>query len=280
MDHCENRMVIKARILIADDEATFSKATADLLRFRGYECHCVATADEVLASVVQQAWDLLISDIRMPGNAQLELVRRLQALGAGLPVILVTGHPSIESAIESLNLPVVGYLVNPFDYDRLLTLVEKQVSHGQVRHNLQAIRRQLGNWCADLEAADSLVAPESQRVSPEPIETLVARNLSGVAHTLSELGRLAHSLSLDRSQAEQWGLVASAQLDSAYKMLLESVAVLEETLEAFKSKKLAQLRRKIQTVLDSWVVPRGPARTEASLDGPARLSAFGASSRR
>jgi DNA-binding response OmpR family regulator len=261
-------MVTNAHILIADDETTFLKATADLLRLRGYECHCVTNADEVLASLDQQPWDLLISDIRMPGNARLELVRRLQALGAGLPVILVTGYPSIESAIESLNLPVVGYLVKPFDYDQLLALVEKQVSRARVRHNLQTIRQQLGDWCADIEAAGSLVTPEGQRVSLEPVEMLVARNLGGVARTLSELGRLTHSLSLDRSQAEQWGLVASAQLDAAYRMLLESVAVLEETREAFKSKKLAQLRRKIQAVIDTWVVPRGPERMETQRTAP------------
>lgn len=92
---------------------------------------------------------------------------------------------------------------------------------------------------------------------------LVARNLSGVAHTLSELGCLATSLTRDRSCAEQWGVAASAQLDAAYNMLLESVAVLEETRDAFKSKKLGQLRRKIQTVIDSWVVPRGRGHTEA-----------------
>jgi len=105
------------RILIADDESTFSKATADLLRLRGYECHCVATADEVLASLDRQPWDLLISDIRMPGNAHLELIHRLQTLATTLPVILVTGYPSIDSAVESLSLPVVGYLIKPFDYD-------------------------------------------------------------------------------------------------------------------------------------------------------------------
>jgi CheY-like chemotaxis protein len=256
-------MALKAQLLIADDETTFLRVTADLLRLRGYECHCVTTADEVLASLDRQPWDLLISDIRMPGNGRLELVRRLQTLGTGLPVILVTGYPSIESAIESFNLPVVGYLVKPFDYDQLLALVEKQVSRAKIRHNLQTVRQQLANWCADLEAASSLIAPEGQRGSPEPVATLVTRNLSGVAGTVSELGRLAQSLSLDRSQAEQWGLVASAQLDAAYRMLLESVAVLEETREAFKSKRLAQLRRKIQAVIDGWVVPHGSERTEA-----------------
>lgn len=246
-----------AHILIADDESTFSRATADLLRLRGYECHCVANAEQAFACLDRQPWDLLISDIRMPGNGELELIHRLQNLGTPLPVILVTGYPSMDSAIESLNLPVVGYLIKPFDYDQLLGLVEKQVSLARIRRNLQSAREHLARWCVDLEAVGSLVAPEGQRGAVEPVEMLVARNLSGVAHALSQLGCLAKSLSGDRSQAEQWGLVASAQLDAAYKMLLESVAVLEETREAFKSKKLAQLRRKIQAVIDHWVVPRG-----------------------
>lgn len=78
-------------ILLADDEPSFREATADLLRREGYACDEAASADAVQAALQQECYDLLIADIRMPGNPNLRIVRDAQNLVPGLPVILVTG---------------------------------------------------------------------------------------------------------------------------------------------------------------------------------------------
>src|SRR5207244_2354984 len=100
-----------ARILIADDEETFLQSMGALLRREGYACDCVRDAREAAAALEKVAYDLLITDIYMPGNAELEFLHDLQSRGAIIPVIVVTGYPSVPTAVASLRLSVVDYLI-------------------------------------------------------------------------------------------------------------------------------------------------------------------------
>ena len=83
----------QGRILIADDEKVFLESTADLLRRAGYECSCVPDAPSAIEELRKEEYDLLIADIKMPGNPDLELVRELPNIAEGMPVILVVPSP-------------------------------------------------------------------------------------------------------------------------------------------------------------------------------------------
>jgi DNA-binding NtrC family response regulator len=111
------------RILIADDEATFRRATAQLLEREGYRCDEAADALTAVQHLTSATYDLLIADVRMPGNMRLELVEEMPMLAPGVPVILVTAYPSFTSGQRALDLPVVAYLVKPFEFAELLMRV-------------------------------------------------------------------------------------------------------------------------------------------------------------
>jgi CheY-like chemotaxis protein len=104
--------------LIADDEETFLLSTADLLRREGYHCDCAPDGKRAAEMLGKGEYDLLIADIKMPGNGNLELVREMPRLAEGLPVILVTGYPSLKTAMESFQLPVAAYLPKPVELPR------------------------------------------------------------------------------------------------------------------------------------------------------------------
>ena len=117
------------RILIADDEEIFLNSMADLLRQAGYQCDCAPDAI-VAAELLRGAeYDLLIADIKMEGNFELEFIQDLPQIATGMPVILVTGYPSMKSAIQSVQLPVVAYLIKPFEFKELLEQVEKAIKN-------------------------------------------------------------------------------------------------------------------------------------------------------
>src|SRR5262249_29123607 len=132
-----------ARILLADDEQTFLYATADLLRGRGYHCDCVSTSEEALVALARERYDLLIADIRMPGNPRLELIRGLQGAGGSLPVIIVTGYPTLESALEAVRLPVIAYFTKPFEFEELASEVERGVSWSRLSRVVGTARSRL-----------------------------------------------------------------------------------------------------------------------------------------
>ncbi|MFQ5687694.1 MAG: response regulator [Candidatus Scalindua sp.] len=112
------------RILVADDEDTFLQATADLLRGMGYECNCANDAKAVTEMLRSTEYDLLITDINMPGNKDLKLIKDLQNYAKEIPVILMTGEPSLLPSIQSVQPPVVICLIKPFDFNDLLEHVK------------------------------------------------------------------------------------------------------------------------------------------------------------
>jgi len=95
-----------ARILVADDEETFRVTTVDLFLEEGFGCSGASDSFRAVQMLRAGRFDLLIADINMPGNANLELVQQMHELDSTVPVILVTGYPSVCSAVASIRLPV------------------------------------------------------------------------------------------------------------------------------------------------------------------------------
>lgn len=117
------------RILIADDEPLFLRTTADLLRKAGYECICAADGGAALEALSSQPFDLVLSDLNMPGNLKLELLREGRRRWPEIPLIIVTGAPSLPTAIESVRLGIADYLLKPVKYDDLLSSVRRALAH-------------------------------------------------------------------------------------------------------------------------------------------------------
>ena len=106
-------MVNSEHILIIDDDENFLQSTADLLHRERYLCDCASDAKAVIEILKLTRYDLLIADINMPGNTGLELIKNLPKNTEGMPVILVTGNPLINTEIQSLQPPVVACMRKP-----------------------------------------------------------------------------------------------------------------------------------------------------------------------
>lgn len=118
-----------ARILIADDEPLYLRTTAELLRKAGYECTCVIDGDAALQALARGTFDLILSDLNMPGNLKLELLQEGRRQWPEVPLIVVTGAPSLPTAIESVRLGIADYLLKPVKYDDLLSSVRRALAH-------------------------------------------------------------------------------------------------------------------------------------------------------
>lgn len=122
-----------ARILVADDEPLYLETTGELLRKAGYECVCVPDAPGALEALAQQRFDLVLSDLNMPGNLKLELLREGRASWPEIPLIVVTGVPSLPSAVESIRLGIADYLLKPVRFDDLLASIRRVLSQRRSR---------------------------------------------------------------------------------------------------------------------------------------------------
>jgi two-component system response regulator HydG len=120
-----------ARILIADDEPLFLRTTAALLRKEGFHCTTAANGSAALEALSQEQFDLVLSDLNMPGNMKLELLRTGRTKWPEIPLIVVTGAPSLPTAIESVRLGITDYLLKPVKFEDLISSVRRALAHGR-----------------------------------------------------------------------------------------------------------------------------------------------------
>ncbi len=113
----------RPRVLVVDDEASVRELLTRTLALTEYDVEAVADARTGLDRLRLGPYDLLFADLRMPVMDGLTLIREARRLQPSLKVIIITGYSTESSAIEAVNLGVVGYLVKPFRVAQVLAAV-------------------------------------------------------------------------------------------------------------------------------------------------------------
>lgn len=237
------------RILIADDEVGFAAVTADLLREEGYFCDCAEDAYRAKALLAEQEYDLLIADIKMPGNDGLEFVESVPALAEHLPVILVTGYPSLDTAIKSTRLSVAGYLVKPTPFEDLLQLVRESVMRARTSRLFTKARQQLQHMQHELMAWGNLKNQTAPKASLVEVDLFLHHAIHNIMANVTDLRDLAQALAQNKPKQQACQLLNCPRQVELTQAITDAVNVLEKTKNSFKSKELAALRLKLETVL-------------------------------
>lgn len=183
-----------AHVLVVDDEEAFLRLTSALLRRAGYECTCVLDGAAAKDRLRERNYDLLVADIHMPGNTELELIRELPQINEAIPVILVTGYPSVESAVQSVQLPVIAYLVKPFTNEEFISQVQVALERGRLHKAVSRMRRRLQDWRNDLDQLTTATAWPSPLSSSGTVKTIQLLTLRNVAGALGDLKMLPEAL--------------------------------------------------------------------------------------
>ncbi|MBD3165394.1 response regulator [bacterium] len=111
-------------VLIVDDEEKFLAAIAKRLSMRGFEVVTAPNGEEALAKTDEQQFDLALVDLKMPGIDGRELLRLLKERHKFLEVIILTGHGSLDSAVDCTKLGAFGYLPKPYELDKLIEVLK------------------------------------------------------------------------------------------------------------------------------------------------------------
>lgn len=118
------------RVLVVDDHASAREAMADILRCAGHEVRCAASAAEALQRLEKNAFDVILTDLQMPGMDGLELLRAIGERGEDAQVAMITAHASVSSAVEAMRRGAFDYIEKPFKVDQLEQLVARAMRRG------------------------------------------------------------------------------------------------------------------------------------------------------
>jgi len=235
-------MTQNGKILLADDELTFRQSTAELLRRDGYDCDCVADADAALERLKLNPYDLLIADIKMPGNPELELVKKVSEIAEGIQVIIVTAFPATKSAVEAVHLPVVAYMVKPIDFEQLKRNITMAVRQKKLFHTILQTKDRLQQWKQQMDDIDDLLRNGNKQMFSTSVRNFLDLTLTNIRASFTDLKNISQVLTNEKNESAVCNLLNCPRLDKLTEGLAETIKTLELTKSSFKSKELGDLR--------------------------------------
>lgn len=181
-----------AHILVVDDEGAIRYSVSKTLQRVGYTVHEAASGEEALEMMKKQEYDVVLTDIRMPGLTGVELLKRIKEAAPDAIVILMTGYASLGTAVESLRLGAHDYLIKPSSSQDIRQSVAKGVERAQNLKRRRALLEAIRSNVFELSRADAEPLSPSFDVTgiqnePQRSEGVVIPELSESNMTLGPL---------------------------------------------------------------------------------------------
>ncbi len=133
-----------ARVLIVDDDAEMCRMLEDGLRARGYRVRVCNSADEAFTAVMADEVDVVVTDVRMRGFNGLDLCARVVENRPDVPVVVMTGFGSLETAIATIRAGAFDFLTKPLDADTVVLAIERAISQRSLREEVKRLRQAAG----------------------------------------------------------------------------------------------------------------------------------------
>ena len=191
---------MKPRILVIDDEAAIRDSLTMVLEYEGYEVIQAATGDEGVKLVERESPDLVFLDIKMPGMDGMEVLQKLKHMVENTPIVVFSGHATINAAVEATRLGAFDFIEKPLDTNRLMVTVRNAVDTRRLKSENRNYRRDAEKKHQIVGDSPSLAAVRSaiQKAAPTNATVLIWGE-SGVGKEL--VARAIHRESLRRDGA-------------------------------------------------------------------------------
>jgi two-component system, NtrC family, nitrogen regulation response regulator NtrX len=132
---------MKARILVIDDEAEIRRSVRMILEYEGYEVTEASSGPEGLAIAEREAPDLVFLDIKMPGMDGLDALQRIKASNDSLPVVIISGHGTVSTAVEATKAGAFDFIEKPLASERVLLTIRNALDQTRLRDENTSLKR-------------------------------------------------------------------------------------------------------------------------------------------
>jgi DNA-binding NtrC family response regulator len=202
-----------AKVLVVDDERSILLLLKEALSQWGYQVTVASSAAEALGLLKSELFDALITDIRMPDMSGLELLREVKKQDESIEVVMMTGYPTIASAVQALKEGAYDYLSKPLILDELRHLMSRMMERKFLRGEVSTLRARLGEeltvneligTSAPMERVKEIIGKVAVTDSPVLIEgeSGTGKELVAAAiHRLSSRKAAVHSRQLQRDSS-------------------------------------------------------------------------------
>ncbi len=166
---------MKSRILVIDDEAAIRDSLRMILEYEGYEFLGAATGQDGLTLAERESPDLVFLDIKMPGMDGLETLQRLRAANETLPVVMISGHATVTTAVEATKLGAFDFIEKPLASERVLVTIRNALDRSRLADENRSLKRvmEVRHQIVGESAALKKVTDSIRRAAPTNATVLV-----------------------------------------------------------------------------------------------------------
>ncbi|MDD3630888.1 MAG: sigma-54 dependent transcriptional regulator, partial [Bacteroidales bacterium] len=181
-----------SRILIVDDEKSVRETLREMLEYEGYEVVEADSGLQALDLFSQQSFDVVLCDIKMPGMDGLELLDKILQ-SYDIPVIMISGHGTIDTAVDAIKKGAFDFIIKPFDLNRLLISIRNALDRSNLMEETKRLKSKLTKKYALIGESDVMKKLKNniEKIAPTDARVLiVGENGTGkenIAHWLHEL---------------------------------------------------------------------------------------------
>jgi len=238
----------KANVLIIDDDAQIRDLFIAIL---GNSCSCssVASAEEALTKLSEEAFDLVISDIDMEGMSGIELIPKLHSISPGTVVVMISGHQDVETAIEAMRVGAFDYITKPLDMRHVDAAFQRALDHRSLIREKEQYREQLEQLLEERTAeVDFLAYYDTMTQLPNRalFEDRLAQAIAMAKSAGQTLGVLFISLDQFKKVNDTLGHGPGDILLREFAERLKSCIEQTDTIARFGSDEFALLRTQIE----------------------------------
>jgi two-component system nitrogen regulation response regulator NtrX len=132
---------VKTRILVIDDEAEIRRSVRMILEYEGYDVQEASSGPEGLALIEREPPDLVFMDIRMPGLDGLEALQKIRQINEALPVVIISGHGTVSTAVEATKLGAFDFIEKPLASERVLVTIRNALDQTRLQDENRTLKR-------------------------------------------------------------------------------------------------------------------------------------------
>ncbi|HEY3176856.1 MAG TPA: sigma-54 dependent transcriptional regulator [Candidatus Polarisedimenticolia bacterium] len=299
------RLAARARLLAVDDDPEILEMERDVLTSEGYVVETALSGEQAIRMAQEDPFDIVLSDLRMPSMDGLDLLKEFAEIDPELPVIILTGHGDIASAVDSIKQGAYDYLTKPLHVHKLVITVEKALERRQLRASIDLLQKQIHGrdrlgaligTCPPMQqifqkidhvaptnstvlilgesgTGKEMVAKEIHRMSPRHDKPFVALSCSNLPQTLLESELFGHERgSFTGATACKPGLFEAAQGGTIFLDEIASTSIQTQAglLRVLQEREVRRVGSNLSRKVDVRVV----AATNLDLDRAMEEGAF------
>jgi len=187
--------VAKMNILIVDDDKEICEYMETFLFSDGYQVKTLTDPRQVVSEVKKGGYHLIILDLMMPNMDGLEVLKQVRKADSDIAVVIFTGYPSLESAVESMKLDVVDYIKKPFSIDEFRAVLERVMKKkGLARTAEEELHKTIGETIRRLRKERNLTLKQTSRRTGLSVSLLSQIERAESSASISSLHKVANAL--------------------------------------------------------------------------------------